>query len=232
MSGEYRFELTLGAEHVDCFRRLRLSALMRIFQSACIAHTEELGFKRDKTLDRGLLWVVNCERMVFSRVPSYGEKLNFVCYPGRLLHYFFPRYMTVTDGEGKVVCRMSAVWALIDEKTRALIEPQKYGIVVTGQEREDDLRPIVKLKSRDLQNGFECVSSYSYCDLNGHFNNACYLDLVTDLIPAKELEEHPFTDVSCVFKKEIRLGERFTVKAGKEEGKYCFECDAFGIELS
>ena len=58
MSGIYERELLLGSEHVDCFQRLRLSTLFELLQTASIRHTEALVMGRDKTLYRGLLWII------------------------------------------------------------------------------------------------------------------------------------------------------------------------------
>ena len=85
---------------------MRLSVLMRLFQECCIAHTEELGMGRDKTLDRGLLWVVISEMIEIQRMPVYDEEITLVCYPGKTLHYFFPRQLTVLDRNGTEIIRI------------------------------------------------------------------------------------------------------------------------------
>ena len=72
MISEYWRTLRLKTEHVDCFRALRLSVLMRLFQECCIAHTEDLGMGREKTLDRGFLWIVNAEMIRVRRMPECG----------------------------------------------------------------------------------------------------------------------------------------------------------------
>ncbi|MBQ1305318.1 MAG: hypothetical protein IIY44_02855, partial [Erysipelotrichales bacterium] len=54
----YRKTYTLKSKDVDMFRKLRISRLFEMLQEAAIAHTEELGCRRDKTLDKGFLWIV------------------------------------------------------------------------------------------------------------------------------------------------------------------------------
>ena len=61
---------------------MRLSVLMRLFQECCIAHTEELGMGREKTLDRGFLWVINSETIEITRLPEYDEEITLLCRPG------------------------------------------------------------------------------------------------------------------------------------------------------
>ena len=58
MSGIYTERLTLRSKDVDMFRHLRTSEFFKLLQEASIRHTEQLGMGRDKTLDKGILWVL------------------------------------------------------------------------------------------------------------------------------------------------------------------------------
>ena len=53
------------------YRRLRISTMFEWFQEGSITHTEELGCGREKTLDKGLLWVVTLQRAEIGRLPLY-----------------------------------------------------------------------------------------------------------------------------------------------------------------
>ena len=64
----YREELLLRSKDVDMFRRLRTSELFRLLQEASIRHTEQLGMGRDKTLDKGILWVLLMQRAEIVRM--------------------------------------------------------------------------------------------------------------------------------------------------------------------
>ena len=75
----YREEILLRSKDVDLFRRLRLSRLFELLQEASIRHTEQLGMGREKTLDKGLLWVVTMQRCEISRMPEYDAEWFSVC---------------------------------------------------------------------------------------------------------------------------------------------------------
>ena len=70
-SGIYEKKLRLRSSDVDVDRRLRTSVLFSMFQEAAIAHTEELGMGRAKTLDKGLLWIVSLQKLEVLRMPEY-----------------------------------------------------------------------------------------------------------------------------------------------------------------
>ncbi len=69
----YERRFRLKSSDVDKDRRLRTSVLFSMLQEAAIAHTEELGMGREKTLDRGLLWIVTLQRAEIERMPLYDE---------------------------------------------------------------------------------------------------------------------------------------------------------------
>ena len=93
----YETEFEILASDVDMHRRLRLSRLFTMIQEISIAHTKALGMGRDKTLDRGLLWVVTMQRVDVKRLPVYDEKVKLETWAGRTMHVMFPRYYRMTD---------------------------------------------------------------------------------------------------------------------------------------
>ena len=72
----YRKDIRILSKDADMARTLRLSTMFTWMQEAAIAHTIELGVPREKTLDKGLLWVVTQLRAVMTRLPSYDETVT------------------------------------------------------------------------------------------------------------------------------------------------------------
>ena len=124
MSGIYERELLLGSEHVNLHRRLRTSVLFELLQTAAIRHTEQLGMGRDKTLDRGLLWVVTRQVVQITRMPVYDERITLRSWPGEMQRLIFPRYCEILSQEGETLIRASAVWMLMDSATRSAAFPE------------------------------------------------------------------------------------------------------------
>lgn len=232
MSPSHVRKIKLRAEHVDCYRRLRASTLMKLFQEMCVEHTEMLGMGREKTLDKGLLWVVNAETAVINRWPEYGEEITLECHPGRTLHYFFPRAMTVTGGGGETLIRVGAMWSLIERASRRMADPSEHGVFIDGEEREGDLQPKMSIPARETPFSASFRADYSLVDLNGHMNNAAYIDKCMDLPDPRDFCKTPVKELNCLFKRELALGEDCFLKYGVDGGVYHFSCDNFIIELS
>ncbi len=228
----YQKTLKIRAEHVDFCRKLRISTLMRLFQECCIAHTEELGMGREKTLDKGFLWVVNSERILIHRLPEYDEEITLVCYPGTTLHYFFPRHMEVKDSRGETIIQIHGIWALIDEKKRSFIDPGKNGIVIKGGETGKEIPPVLALPMPALEKETILTASYSLTDINGHLNNASYIDCCMDLFDPKDLKKGKLEEVCFSFKKEIPFGESIKMSYGKVDKSYCFASPYFLLKAT
>lgn len=182
----YREELLLRSKDVDLHRRLRTSRLFELLQEASIRHTEQLGMGREKTLDKGILWVVGLQRAEITRMPVYDEQIVLKSWPGETMHFFFPRYYQVETAAGEVLVRASAMWMLVDSETRKLVNPESYGVVIDGVRTGEEIRmpsAPVRLETTETR---PFRVPYSYVDLNGHMNNTRYFDLAEDCIPASD----------------------------------------------
>ena len=180
----YLEHLKLRSKDVDMFRRLRCSELFKLLQEASIRHTEELGMGRDKTLDKGILWVLLMQRAEIRRMPEYDEEIVLKSWPGKTMHLLFPRFYSLETEAGEPLLKASALWSLVDAKTRKVVFPERYGVEIEGSVvgEEIALPGAVRKMDCDRENTF--TVPYSFVDLNGHMNNTRYFDLAEDCIGA------------------------------------------------
>ena len=217
MSGVYVKEYHLKSSDVNRFQRLRTSVLMRMLQEAAIAHTEELGMGREKTLDKGLLWIVSLQRTEILRMPVYDEKVTVRSWPGKTMHVFFPRYYELTSEDGaEVLVRASALWMLLDEKTRRFVFPETYGIMIDGCVSGSEIALPSSPKTLPLTETKSFTVPFSYVDLNGHMNNTRYYDLADDLLPF-EKSGRQLKALSVEYLHEIREAQCIKLRYGFDE---------------
>lgn len=211
----YREELLLRSKDVDLHRRLRTSRLFELLQEASIRHTEELGMGRDKTLDRGLLWIVGLQRAEIARMPVYDERILLKSWPGSTMHLFFPRYYQMETAAGEVLLRASALWTLVDQQTRKVVFPEKYGVVIEGEVTGEEIGLPSSPRKLELTEAVPFRVPYSYVDLNGHMNNTHYFDLAEDSVPASR-EGRPLRLVQTEYVSEARMGAELLVHWGTD----------------
>lgn len=211
----YERQYKLRNADVDLYRRLRPSVLLTMLQEAAIAHTEALGMGRDKTLDRGLLWIIALQRISIRRMPVYDEKITVQTWPGKTMHVFFPRYYRVVAEDGEVLIEGSALWTLMDQSTRSAVFPDEHGVVIQGT--VTGMESALPRPPRSIEPTAEAVFKvpYSYLDLNGHMNNVRYLDLAEDVLPP-ELHTRALREVLVEYTNEAKLGEQITLQFGNQ----------------
>ncbi len=211
----YEKEYLIQSSDVDMFRRLRISQLFTFTQEAAIHHTEQLGAGREKTLDRGFLWVVTMQHAEIKRLPEYDEKIRLVSWAGITMHVMFPRYYEFYDEGGDCIIKGSALWMLMDIDSRKMIFPDSESITVNGivTGREYPLPKPIKPVETDRTVTF--TVPYSYADINGHLTNTKYFDIVQDITAFSSEKRIPHY-VAAEYSGEARFGESFEI-AVKEE---------------
>ena len=226
----YRTEYTILSSDTDANRRLRLSRLFTMLQEASIAHTTALGMGREKTLDRGLLWIVTLQQARITRLPEYDEPIRLRSWPGRTMHLLFPRYYRIEDRRGNALVEASALWALMDEKTRRVVFPEVYGVKIRGVHtgKEIPLPVAPKMPKGDVTDAF--VVPYSYVDLNGHMNNTRYFDLAEDRMP-KDLHAKQLVGVQTEYAKEAREGDEVLLSSEATVDGYLLSGEQNGTKL-
>ncbi len=215
----YHQELLLRSKDVDLHRRLRTSRLFELLQEASIAHTEQLGMGRDKTLDKGLLWIVGLQRAEIRRMPEYDEQILLKSWPGETMHLFFPRYYQMETAAGELLLRSSALWTLVDQETRKVVFPEKYGVVIPGERTGEEIALPSSPRRLELTESLPFRVPYSYVDLNGHMNNTRYFDLAEDCVPGSR-EGRRLRLVQTEYVSEAKLGDELRVRWGCEGGSF------------
>ena len=218
----YTTEYTILSKDVDPQRRLRLSALFSMLQEAAIEHTIRLGMGREKTLDRGLLWVITLQHAKIERLPLYDEKIVLQTWPGADMHMYFPRYFCISDTAENTLVDVSMVWGLMEAKTRHLVFPEEYGIVIPENTAMPALSfpraPVMK----DLQPAGTFAVPRSYTDINGHMNNTRYFDLAEDTMPSA-LYARDFCEIRTSFLSEAASGTDIQLYNSAAEDTYLLE---------
>ncbi len=214
----YEKTLRVRSSDVDLWRRMRPSVLFGLVQEAAIAHTEALGMGRDKTLDRGILWIVTLQSAEIRRMPEYDDDLVLRSWPGDTMHVLFPRYFALDTVSGEPLVRCSAIWTLLDAEKRSMVFPEAAGIRIDGVKTGDEIALPSPPRAIPFTNSADFTVPYSYVDLNGHMNNTRYFDLAEDLTPYAR-EGRRLTKLTTEFSREIPLGETISVRWGEENGR-------------
>ena len=205
-------------------RRLRMSDLFRLLEEASIAHTELLGCTRDKTLDRGLLWIITRQSVEIDELPAYDDEIIVRSWQGEMQHVFFPRFYEI-ERAGEILVRGQALWMLMKEDDRSMVMPEDYDISIPGRPDADDmmLPAIVIPKDTEPEESMPLVTRFSQVDINGHMNNTRYFDVIDDMLNSSGKRATVPKAVLANYLSELRLGDEFTLSRYVKDGTLFFE---------
>ena len=201
---------------------LKPSALLRYVEQVSADHARTFGMTDQFFKDHGVAFLVGKQALKFDRVPQRAEKLTLLTRAEASRRGSVKRITTVTDAEGKQVAMVDCRWIVVSlAENRILREP---GWTVDGfwNETVEGELPLQLHKCKDgLTSAGEWTAHYSQCALNGHLNNAFYLDLVCDALPLDVVRKGPVTFASISYHREVPMGETVEVfYAPSAEGWY------------
>ena len=218
----YTETMTVMNADADFRSLLKPSALLRYVEQVSADHARTFGMTDQFFKDHGVAFLVGKQALKFDRVPQRAEKLTLLTRVEASRRGSVKRITTVTDAEGKQVAMVDCRWIVVSlAENRILREP---GWTVDGfwNETVEGELPLQLHKCREgLASAGEWTVHYSQCDLNGHLNNAFYLDLVCDALPLDVVRKGPVTFASINYHREVPLGETVEVfYAPSAEGWY------------
>ena len=218
----YTETMTVMNADADFRSLLKPSALLRYVEQVSADHARTFGMTDQFFKDHGVAFLVGKQALKFDRVPQRAEKLTLLTRAEASRRGSVKRITTVTDAEGKQVAMVDCRWIVVSlAENRILREP---GGTVDGfwNETVEGELPLQLHKCREgLASAGEWTVHYSQCDLNGHLNNAFYLDLVCDALPLDVVRKGPVTFASINYHREVPMGETVEVfYAPSAEGWY------------
>ena len=140
----------------------------------------------------------------------------------------------VMDAAGKLVATVDCRWILVDLTSGHIMREPNWTVENFWNETVEGELSLHTHRCKELTSAGERRASYSLCDLNGHINNAYYLDLACDALPPEVLQAGPVTFAAVNYHWEIPMGDTVELLyapseegwyvQGRHDGRTSFEC--------
>lgn len=196
--------VTVSDSDINEYGKMKLSALLHYAQEASGGHCEQLGFDWDTMAGKGLFWAVLRHRVVIRKLPVKGQNITVQTWPMPATRTAYPRTVRALDADGQELFSVHSLWALMNMESRAMVLPQKSGIDVPGILRGCEIDPPGSLVPGSHENCVLWTVAQADLDINGHVNNARYLDHAEELAGAFR-EDHDPCEVTVCYLAECRL---------------------------
>ena len=225
MEPVYRQSFVLNDMSLDCFGRLKLSALLYYIQEVSGHHSRLLGADYDTLAAKRLFWAVTRHRVQITRLPRQGETITLETWPMPTTKVAYPRSIVAFDKDGNELFRAISLWVLMDLDTRGMVLPGKSGVIVDGTLTGSELDLPRALIPKDMTCQSSRTVTFSCLDRNGHMNNTRYLDWVVDILPADFHADHAPTEFIICYHSEALEGQTVSLD-WKLTTEGCLQVDA------
>lgn len=214
MDYTHTLQFTVAELHADRFGRCRPASLLRFAQDAASDHCIRLGADWNTMAEKGYFWAVIRQRMEVRRLPKAGETVTVKTWPMPTSRVAYPRATEGFDAAGNTLFKVISLWVIMDRQTRAMVRPDKSGVDVAGTVFGTELPAPAGLNCKDLPRETARTVGFTELDMNGHMNNARYLDWLCDLLPSEFHREHPLQAVTVCYLNEALEGQQVALHWG------------------
>ena len=200
----HREKISMNVRVCDIAARLRPSGLLWMFQDASEVLTERFGVGPRTMEQRGLNWIVARTACECERMPLCEETVEMTVWAGREKLGIYPWQYRIRDEAGKTLIRGCSLWVLSDSETRTMLSPKVPRLELAEKNPPEAEYPWPKAMRLppEMENRTVRRVGYRECDLNGHMNNACYLDWICDLPPLEFHKSHEMKKLLIDYRTE------------------------------
>ena len=211
----YTFETMISYSAVDRNGNLPLYGILNLLQDCTNMQSSSIGMgvEHMKQVNKG--WILVSYKISLKKKLRYGEKVRVGTAASSFSSFYGDRKFQIESLDGEKLVEADSIWVLMDMETRHPIrvsEKERKGYVI--EEGINDLKADRKIKfSSEREKVGEFKVLKTYIDNNGHMNNADYLRVAAEFVPA-DFEYH---EVDIIYNKEAMEGEMMTAYLHREE---------------
>ncbi len=216
-------EFTVNSYFTDLNGNLSVRSLFELFQEVAWEHATLNRFGFHDLYDQGYFWALSRIRVQVNRVPKWTEHFNLTTWPSGTEGLFALRDYQMYDNQGNVLIGATSSWLIVDLKTR---RPQRLDAFKDVMPIRDDIRATHGNAQRiDIpQQSPLFVSTekanISDIDVNGHVNNAKYIEWATNSLPINEYKNLILKEIEVNFLSEGFYGASFSVESIKIDNQF------------
>ena len=214
----------LGTSECDFKGLWKISSIAEALQNTANTHSRNLFTWQNELEKSNLSWVLSKSSITIERYACLGETISVKTYTKGVRALYCPRYFVVYDENRNIIARAGSLMNLIDCTSRKALSPTEVGIVIPEANNiESAIR--IPLRKRDVLGNkkvFLYKPHYSDIDVNGHVNNARYLDWICNAFGFDVLEQYEIENVTVDYIIEVLPNESIEMTLITDEAGHQF----------
>ena len=214
--------------NTDANWRLKPAAFMDLAQEAAGRHAVYLGFGYDDLIVSNTAWILSRVNIKFIDTPKWREEVNLTTWHKGLDRLFFLRDFIMVDKEGRERIKATTSWLVLNLETRRLVRDPKLmeeNTVCSDNVIDTPADKVHMPKDVESELALEHVVSYSDVDMNGHANNAMYMQWAMDAVDYDISSSRAVKELTINFNHETKAGDRVMIYRStleKEDGLHVY----------
>lgn len=214
---KYTNTLSVPYQETDTTRHWRLYNLenMLLQTAADVANT--LGFGIRQLLPYNYTWILTRMDIEMLQLPIHGDTVTVETWIERNAHMLSTRNFRIYKGDntdGERIGRVSSVWAVLDLKTRQVVNAFDLPMFAGCVDGEPLVLPRLPrmLPIRDEKEAYTSKVMYSDLDYNGHCNSCKYLEHMLNTHRPRFLNYSTPFRLTIQYSREIMEGDTYSIK--------------------
>lgn len=201
----YTFRSRVRYSEIDENRTLSLLGLVNYMQDCSTFHSDSIGRGLEVLSKADYAWVLNSWQIVVERYPVLGEEIEICTWPYEFKGFLGGRNFQIRTLNGEILAYANSIWSFLDVKTGKPTRAVPEEVDAYHIEEKMDMyyapRKIAIPEGCEEQERF--VIQRHHLDTNHHVNNAQYIFLAENYLPAG----FAVGQIRAEYKKQALLGD-------------------------
>ena len=214
----YTKQFKMDIHDIDYRGISKVSALMRLMQSAAESQLSEVGLSYDNLKRDSKAFILSRITLKIYKDTTIEDELVASTYPTHSRGFTFMRCFGI-EKDGEPVCAATSAWALIDTESRSLIRVDNFDLPL-------DIHPAIDcllgrfILPKDMDEVGRYTVGYGDIDRNRHMNNTVYPDAYLTFLP---LAKKRISELTISYRSEAVMGDVLSVFMKEIDGVYYFK---------
>lgn len=207
---------TVLIRDTDFSLHMSLESIGNIFMNVAGCDSERKGFGMDALHKKGMAWVALRMHIQVYEYPAAFEEICVTTWIEQWTKLSTQRNCIITNKQGKTLVEISSLWALIDFKTRQLLNLQDelscfdYGKWLLEETTSIGSAQKVHVPTQEELVGNHIVA-YSDIDSNLHTTSLKYVAWILDTLPFELFQKQRISSFEINYAKECCFGEQVSI---------------------
>ncbi len=199
----------VGYSTLDSRGELKIVSILNLLQDTASEHASAMGVSGFDLASKNLAWVIVRYQIEIKASPAWQEAITIETWRTPVNNLYELRQFRITGHSALEVVTASAFWVMIKKKNSRPVRlsrylPERY----LEQKTPEDLSTLKTLE-KPVRVDFELPFKVRMhdLDLNGHVNNAIYLEWAVETVPPAFLLANRPEHLEVTFQRESFYGD-------------------------